>query len=325
MADSTYRYHSPEWEDDAPESQITDISQTIEVQPASLTPQYSLQSQAASQAQLPSSQLPNNTQSSQRSRPYNAIWNPEMEYILLSEMRDQVRQDKRADSGFKAEAWSAVIEKVNYSNDSISITVKQAKSKMDWYKLMYKEWQLLGKASGFGYDEQRDIYVAIPSVWSQYLSSHKQATWLRTNSLPYRDILGELFDGVIATGNHAYSMLNNESSQRAFASSSPASTPTSINQHWESNSESERSRKRSKNKARIADGLIELANAFGKSQEHVEHSTKTGSVSQAIQLLCTEYESRLSESDFDIAIDKLSVKETAISNRVSTASMPRYS
>ncbi|RFU26065.1 hypothetical protein B7463_g10279, partial [Scytalidium lignicola] len=110
------RQLSPDWEDDILESQPPDgeLSQTIEVQPP-FTPQPSTSQSSTNPPPLE----PLNLQPSQRSRPIKSIWTIEME--------------------FKSEAWAAVVEKINHIDGITSITAKEARSKLDWYKSIYKE------------------------------------------------------------------------------------------------------------------------------------------------------------------------------------------
>jgi hypothetical protein len=68
--------------------------------------------------------------------PFNAIklkWSDSMEHVALSTLLAQAEIGKRADSGFKKEAWLAVATAVQraYIGPSIRITVQQCKSKID--------------------------------------------------------------------------------------------------------------------------------------------------------------------------------------------------
>ena len=71
-------------------------------------------------------------------------WTPAMHETLLVTLLDQCRAGKRADSGFKKEAWVAVLTAVQgvYSG-TIKIEEKQVKSRLDWVKGLWKEWLAL--------------------------------------------------------------------------------------------------------------------------------------------------------------------------------------
>jgi hypothetical protein len=78
---------------------------------------------------------------------------PVMTTAFLTELRDQVRNGKRVDNGFRKEAWATAVMKANEVNDSALVTVKQAQKKVDMInKALYKDWQGLLQASSFGYN-----------------------------------------------------------------------------------------------------------------------------------------------------------------------------
>ena len=91
-----------------------------------------------------------------------------MQEALLVALLDQCRAGKRADSGFKKEAWSAVLVEVQAITTS-QVNEKQLKSRVDWFKSMWKEWSALEDNSGFGWDEPTQLFTAEDSVWREYL------------------------------------------------------------------------------------------------------------------------------------------------------------
>jgi hypothetical protein len=97
-------------------------------------------------------------------------WSDPMYHTLLSTMLDQCRLGKRADSGFKKEAWIAVITAVQSEYEgAIAIEEKHVKSKLDWAKLMWKEWCAIDDNSGFGWDEPTQLHTAPDDVWREFL------------------------------------------------------------------------------------------------------------------------------------------------------------
>jgi hypothetical protein len=96
-----------------------------------------------------------------------------MQEALLVTLLDQCRAGKRADSGFKKEAWVAVLVAVQAITIS-PINEKQAKSRIDWFKSMWKEWCALEDNSGFGWDEPTQLFTAEDSVWKEYLKVSSQ-------------------------------------------------------------------------------------------------------------------------------------------------------
>jgi hypothetical protein len=97
-------------------------------------------------------------------------WTPWMNEVLLMTLLHQCHLGKRADSGFKKEAWTAVtvaVAEIYYG--TAAVTDKQVKSKADWWKLMWKEWLQLSNQSGFGYDSVTDLFTASNETWKEYL------------------------------------------------------------------------------------------------------------------------------------------------------------
>jgi hypothetical protein len=59
--------------------------------------------------------------------------------------------------------------------------------------------------SGFGWDEEAELYKADPSVWDNLAATYKNIKWHKNNVLYHRDILSTILDGQQATGTGAYS------------------------------------------------------------------------------------------------------------------------
>jgi hypothetical protein len=95
-------------------------------------------------------------------------WTSEMQDALLNTLLDQCRAGKRADSGFKKEAWVTVLAAVQATTTS-SVNEKQVKSRIDWLKCLWKEWLSLQDNSGFGWDDTTELFTAEDSVWKEYL------------------------------------------------------------------------------------------------------------------------------------------------------------
>ena len=93
---------------------------------------------------------------------------PEIQEALLNTLLDQYRVSKYTDSGFKKEAQSTVLVVVQTISTS-QISNKQIKSRVDWFKSMWKEWCTLEDNSGFGWDEPTQLFTAEDSVQREYL------------------------------------------------------------------------------------------------------------------------------------------------------------
>jgi hypothetical protein len=120
-----------------------------------------------------------NTATQGKSKRYTLNWTLEMHTTLLESLVEQCRAGKRADSGFKKEAWIAVLIAVQvvYSGP-IRIQESQAKTRIDWCKGLWKEWCSLEENSGFGWDEPTQLFTAEDSVWKAYLAVSNKYTSL---------------------------------------------------------------------------------------------------------------------------------------------------
>lgn len=99
-----------------------------------------------------------------------------METAMLEGLREQARKGKRADTGFKKEAWTAVLpiitEAMPPNPDGIYLQMSQEKAsaKLSDLKEQYTIYMKLEvELSGFGWDEARQMVTAPDEVWDVYL------------------------------------------------------------------------------------------------------------------------------------------------------------
>lgn len=92
-------------------------------------------------------------------------WTDEAEEVLLTVLVEQVRLGKRAENGYKAEAWEEVCKQL-MQQMSFACTKDQAKNKNNMLKTYYRTWcELQDTASGFGWDGVLERYTAEDGVW----------------------------------------------------------------------------------------------------------------------------------------------------------------
>ena len=99
------------------------------------------------------------------------IWTPAMEQALLEGLVKQTQIGKQAESGYKKEAWTAVIKEIQAVmpvHKAHSITQQQAKNKMHIWKRRYTIWVELGNLSGFGWNDELGLYTASEETWDTY-------------------------------------------------------------------------------------------------------------------------------------------------------------
>ncbi|KAG3081147.1 hypothetical protein PI124_g18737 [Phytophthora idaei] len=111
---------------------------------------------------------------------------------------------KRADSGFKKEAWVAVHEAIN-EQFSKELTIQQIKTRVQTLKSEYTTISHMQQALGFGWDPNHSVVIVHDDVWERYVKEHPKAVDYRKKSVPYCDDLVDLFECTYATGEHALS------------------------------------------------------------------------------------------------------------------------
>lgn len=92
-------------------------------------------------------------------------WNTQMIGVMIEELLHQVELGKRADSGFKKEAWAAVCAMVQTVTTQPLIKL-QCKTKMETLRDLWKGLNWLLDQSGFGYDEEARLVTAPDNVWA---------------------------------------------------------------------------------------------------------------------------------------------------------------
>eukprot|EP00474_Spongospora_subterranea_P001409 CRZ01867.1 hypothetical protein [Spongospora subterranea] len=131
-----------------------------------------------------------------------AAWDLDKDAVLISLMLEQARNGKRADSGFKKEAWTAVLVSLNSQFD-LYYTLDQIKNRVKLLKKQYCLFRRLKDNSGFGWDDDKKIPTASDEVWDEYLEAHPNAALYRFTTLPLFEELNALFDQSSATGGGA--------------------------------------------------------------------------------------------------------------------------
>jgi Myb/SANT-like DNA-binding domain len=97
-------------------------------------------------------------------------WTNEMVRVLFTELLDQAMDGKRADSGFKKEAWDSVqIEVQLVYPGPRTIPLQKIKQKEQSFKALYKDWRWLRDQSGFGWDEETKMITAPDQVWENII------------------------------------------------------------------------------------------------------------------------------------------------------------
>jgi len=128
-----------------------------------------------------------------------------MEEAMLEGLVEAVRKGYRADSSYKADGWKIALNRT-LTVAQQSVTIKQIKSKHDNQKRDWKLWKELCGLSGWGWDEDKGVPVASEEVMEAYFEANPAAEKFRNTPPAFLNLLQELFDGILATGNHARSI-----------------------------------------------------------------------------------------------------------------------
>jgi hypothetical protein len=96
------------------------------------------------------------------------VWTFTMEQTLFNELLEQANNGKRADNGFKKEAWTGACAAVKAVTAQL-VTVERCKAKSEAMKALWKEFEWLKEQSGFGYDEEKGLITAGEQAWKDII------------------------------------------------------------------------------------------------------------------------------------------------------------
>ncbi len=91
-------------------------------------------------------------------------WTLKIEETLFGTLLEQVNIGKRADSGFKKEAWTACCIAIKNATGQL-VTIEKCKNKVEAMKTSWRDLNWLKDQSGFGWDEATGLVQADDQVW----------------------------------------------------------------------------------------------------------------------------------------------------------------
>jgi Myb/SANT-like DNA-binding protein len=101
-------------------------------------------------------------------------WNEAMEAALFNAFVEQQNCGKRADMGWKSEAWGPVIAAVQGVYDgAVVITKSHCQTKEGSYKSHYRDHVWLERQSGFSFDKETGLFDAAPEAWEELLKVYQ--------------------------------------------------------------------------------------------------------------------------------------------------------
>jgi len=100
------------------------------------------------------------------------FWTKEMERKLLDLLQEQVQLGKKAEGGFKKEAWTAIERRFN-NEMKMRLSKENFKNKLKTWKQGYRVMKDLRNTSGLAWNEATQTMDADDSVWDELL----KVTW----------------------------------------------------------------------------------------------------------------------------------------------------
>lgn len=126
-----------------------------------------------------------------------------MELALLTTLQRELQDTKGAENGFKRTSFEKARLAVEQASTlRVQLSYTQCRSKYDSFKRDWKAWVELNKQSGFSVDEN-GVVTGDPEALEYYYERHAEARKFRNKPIKYENILYELFEGTIATGEEA--------------------------------------------------------------------------------------------------------------------------
>ncbi|XP_058114371.1 uncharacterized protein LOC131257607 [Magnolia sinica] len=111
-----------------------------------------------------------------------------MDQILFDTFIEQVALGHRADNGFKREAYQIAAKEVTKHTD-VAVQWQNMSNRLRYYKREYNAVKDMLAASGFGWDNERMVVMALDEVWKEYFRSHSRAERLRGKRIERMDDL----------------------------------------------------------------------------------------------------------------------------------------
>jgi Myb/SANT-like DNA-binding domain len=135
-----------------------------------------------------------------------ACWDTAQHHHLVDGLLQALRAGKASENGFKREAWKEIKVEFN-AVFGTSYSIPQLKTAWKELKTKYAVVKRLQEQSGFGWNPVLQKVTAELEVWNAYVASNQEAKEFRTKPFPFFDKIHILVDGKIATGNNAFSTL----------------------------------------------------------------------------------------------------------------------
>ncbi|KAF8534587.1 Myb/SANT-like domain-containing protein [Trichophaea hybrida] len=99
----------------------------------------------------------------------HADWDDTKDKFLLKALRRQINAGKQAESGFKKEAWIAILEEFNAKFEPVLL--QQIKTHCGNLRIQFEAWQTLVETSGVGWNDEKQLpEMEDDEAWETYLA-----------------------------------------------------------------------------------------------------------------------------------------------------------
>jgi hypothetical protein len=264
-----------------------------------------------------------NNETDEKEAPDNSrvTWSDEMLEQLVNFILQCHRDGKTSGGGMKKDLWQAAANQVNKATRGYTISWDKCKNK--WgsdIKEKWKYWNQLRDMSGFGWNEEKELYEAYDYVWDNLNKSHPRIIWHKTHVMYMRDELQEILFDNQASGEGALAGTGDEGISNNYLNIDPRflqqdteSVTSSLGSEKAPKGGYNRSKKRVKsevsedtdvsgkqkkvkNQVDIGMALAGLSATLGRVlEEKKEHKTDS---QKAVQLLESVYGKRLGMMEF---------------------------
>ncbi|KAJ3112696.1 hypothetical protein HDU96_004293 [Phlyctochytrium bullatum] len=152
----------------------------------------------------PSTPLPNSSSSADAADPAdtakNLRWTNEQVRRMLEVLWEQIQRGKRSDTGYKSEAWKAIVAVLEAEFPPLRFESAKVKAKFNCERKRWMVFKTIRDNSGFGIDPTTGIVTATTAVWDDLIAKNPEAKAFRYKPLENLDLLDLILTGVVAKG-----------------------------------------------------------------------------------------------------------------------------
>lgn len=143
-----------------------------------------------------------------------AHWNDDMLETFLICILNLAHRENVQGSNFRTTQWNTITKDFNRGSE-VQLSKDKLENKFSVLRKKYTTYTKLLHQSGFGFDSQRKVVTAPSEVWDDYLQYHPEAAEFRVKTLPFYNLLEQIFGGRKSVGSWSSSSLSPVSSVRS--------------------------------------------------------------------------------------------------------------